>query len=262
MLAELNFIRLMAYTPMGDLTDGKGGNLSVETREVELQDADSVTPAPTLASHGFEAVPFSASFAQFEADHAYANEFAKLCAAAVKRQTGAALVLGMPVTVQIRRGDGTDAESPIVVSHTDFTPTSTLQKAVQVLSTLKQKVRPARIAAFNAWWLVSTGPQDRPLAFCDATTIAPADLQLGRAQVLGPNKAAVDYGEIAYQRYSERQRWYWYPDLTPERVLLFCGFDSDSSRPSMVTHCAFTNPECPPGTPARVSVECRCLAFW
>jgi hypothetical protein len=30
----------------------------------------------------------------------------------------------------------------------------------------------------------------------------------------------------------------------------------------MVAHCAFTNPDCPPGTQPRISVEGRCFAFW
>jgi hypothetical protein len=43
---------------------------------------------------------------------------------------------------------------------------------------------------------------------------------------------------------------------------LFCGFDSNPSRPSMVTHSAFANRDCPPDAPPRLSVECRCFAFW
>lgn len=262
MLAQLTFIRLMATKPTADVSGGRGGNLMVEGHQVELADADAYQPKPTLASHGFEAVSFSGSAPGAEIDAAYRQYFAKACAAVVKRETGAAMVTGLPLTVQIRRGDGTAEDSPISVCHTDFTPASAVRKAAEILTGTGHKKMPTRIAAFNAWWLVSGAPQDRPLALCDANSIAPPDLQFGNALARVPDKSVVDYGEIAFQRYNARQRWFWYPQLGPDRLLLFCGFDSLSSRPSMVTHCSFANPECPPNTPPRVSVECRCFAFW
>ena len=262
MLAELNFLAPMAVRPKLDITGGGRGNLKLDARRVELADADSADPAPTVASHGFGAVPFSAAPPDGDLDFAYRQAFAKLCAAAVKAEIGASVVIGVPMAVQLRRSTGIDHEAPISVSHTDFTPGLAARRATEVLAALKTSVRPKRFAAFNTWWLARPGPQDRPLALCDATSIAAPDLQVGRADVLTPDKATMDYGEIAFQRHSARHRWYWYPNLAPDRLLVFCGFDSDSSRPSMVTHCAFTNPDCPPGTPPRVSVECRCFAFW
>jgi hypothetical protein len=262
MFSQLNFTRPMAVPPSLDITGAGRGNLKLESRQVDLADADAQNPEPTLASHGFGAVLFSASLPEGEVDPAYRKYFSDLCAAAVKKETGAALVVGVPMAVQIRRSNGADQEAPISVCHTDFTPASAARRVAEVLGRLGQKTRPARFAAFNTWWLARNGPQDRPLALCDANSIAAPDLQIGRAQVLAPDKSSMDYGEIAFQRYSALHRWYWYPQLGPDRLLLFCGFDSDSSRPSMVTHSAFTNPECPTGTPPRVSVECRCFAFW
>jgi hypothetical protein len=262
-LAQLNFIRPMAAAPSLDITGAGRGNLKLEARNVELIDADAQDPPPTIASHGFGAVPFAASLPKGDVDPAYRRNFANLCAEAVKQETGATLVVGVPMAVQMRRSDGANQEAPISVCHADFTPSSTAQRVAEVLAILGQKNRRLkRFAAFNTWWLARGGPQDRPLALCDAMSISAPDLQIGRAQVLAPDKSPMDYGEIALQRYSARHRWYWYSQLGPDRLLLFCGFDSDSSRPSMVTHSAFTNPECSPGTPPRVSVECRCFAFW
>jgi hypothetical protein len=118
-----------------------------------------------------------------------------------------------------------------------------------------------RFAAYNVWWLARPGPQDRPLALCDASTIAAADLQVGGARVTAPDESQVE-NEVAFQRFSARHRWYWYSKLGPDRLLVFCGFDSDASTPSMVSHSAFANSECPADAPPRVSVECRCFAFW
>jgi hypothetical protein len=261
--SQLNFIRPMAAPPSLDITGVGRGNVKLEARAVELIDADAQNPSPTVASHGFGAVPFAASLPNGKVDPAYRRWFANLCVQAVKQETGAPLVVGSPMSVQMRRSDGANEEAPISVCHADFTPSSAAQRVAEALALIGQKGRRLkRFAAFNTWWLARGGPQDRPLALCDATSISAPDLQIGRAQVLAVDKSQIDYGEIALQRYSARHRWYWYPQLGPDRLLLFCGFDSDSSRPSMVTHSAFANPECPPGTPPRVSIECRCFATW
>ena len=262
MLAELNFIRAMVGVPSIDISGRGGTNLKLDTRQVELADADAQDPAPSLASHRFGAVSFSASLPDKDIDPAYRKHFASLCAAAVKQETGARVVMDVPMAVQIRRSDAADPRAPICVSHADYTPGSTARRVAELLANLGKKIRPTRFAVYNNWWLARSGPQDRPLALCDATSIAAADVQMGTAQVVGTDNSPMNFGEVAFQRYSPRHRWYWYPQLAPDRLLLFCGFDSDSSRPSMVTHCAFSNPECPPGAPPRISVECRCFAFW
>ena len=197
----------MVVPPLLDITGAGRGNLKIESRQVDLADADAQDPAPTLASHGFGAVLFSASLPEGEVDSAYRQYFANLCAAAVKSETGATLVVGLPIAVQIRRSNGANQEAPISVCHTDFTPASAVRRVAEILARLGQKARPARFAAFNTGWLAHSGPQDRPLALCDANSIAAPDLQIGRAQVLAPDKSSMDYGEIAFQRFSARNRW-------------------------------------------------------
>lgn len=261
MRATLTFFRFMAQTPQADIAGTGTGNLDYESLGVDVFDADAQTPPPTLASHGFQAVPFSCARPEAGLTPEFKRQFAKACAAAVRQQTGAALVTVLPGTVLLRRTDGAKSEAPLFVSHNDFTPGSATLRADR-LSAAAGGRKPTRYAAFNAWWLARPGPQDRPLALCDANTIAPSDLQYGQVKVLNPDKSVLDFGEIAYQRYNPRHRWYWYPRLGPGRLLLFCGFDSDPTRPSMVTHCAFANPACPPDAPPRVSVECRLMAFW
>ena len=262
--AQLHFTPPMIAVPTLDITGGNRGKLKLEPREVELADADALSPAPSLASHGFEAVPFAASPPETEGQTTpqYRRAFANLCAAAVRKATGAPLVIGIASAVQIRRSAGVMEEATISVVHTDFTPSGALLRIRQMLALSGHKGPIRRFAAYNTWWLAREGPQDRPLALCDATSIAAPDIQYGRAHVLAPDASEVDYGEVAFLRYSPRQRWYFYPRLDPDRLLVFCGFDSDPTRPSMVTHSAFTNPDCPAGAPPRVSIESRCLAIW
>jgi hypothetical protein len=263
MRAQLNFVRPMASEPLLDVTGATPGNLRLEVHDVELADADAEAPGPSLASHGFCAVPFKAALPHEEVDGAYRRQFANLCVEAVRRATGAALVIGPPIGVQLRNSQKvTGQEGALSVVHGDFTPRLAAQRSAQFLAQMPGAGRFQRFAAFNTWWPGVAGPYDWPLALCDAGSIAASDIQIGRARALAPDRTPMDYGEVALQRYNPRQRWYWYSGLGPDRVLIFCGFDSDPAHPSMVTHSAFANPECPAGAAPRVSVESRCFAFW
>ena len=264
MLAELNFVPPMPAAPMLNLTASGRGNVTLDPQTVEISDADALDPPATLASHGFTAVPFTAPKPDEHTEAAYRQIFANLAADALKKELGATVCWGMPGSVQVRNSGASNEQAPIAITHTDFTPTKAAALA-QAISSRAPRLhgRPLeRYAAFNVWWLAREGPQDRPLALCDAATIAAADLQIGQADMMSPDKVTLHQGIVTYMRHSPKQRWYWYPNLGPDRLLLFSGFDSDASMPTMVTHSAFTNSECPPDAPPRVSVECRCFAFW
>jgi hypothetical protein len=262
MLAKLNFFVPGAQAPIVDISGPGRTNFKIIAHDVDLSDADALEPPPTLSSHGFCAVPFSATLPKQRIDEHYRRQFSQLCAEALKTAIGAPLAVGLSGNVAIRRGDGRDEQAPIAFAHTDFTPGSTIRKAAKILESLGHRKPIARFAAFNVWWLARAGEQDRPLALCDATSVTAADVQAGGAKVLNADGSPMDFGEVALVRYSPRQRWYWYPRLGPDRLLVFCGFDSDPSIPGMVMHSAFTNPTCPADAPPRISVECRCFAFW
>ena len=96
---------------------------------------------------------------------------------------------------------------------------------------------------------------------CDARTIRP-DHEV-------PVVAVTAYrggGELAFETtgylHDPDHRWCWFPDMTPDEVLVFKTHDSDPHRAHRVAHSAFTDPSCPPGTPTRASVEIRALALF
>ncbi|MFW3172839.1 CmcJ/NvfI family oxidoreductase [Geodermatophilus sp. CPCC 206100] len=115
-----------------------------------------------------------------------------------------------------------------------------------------------RTAHFNQWRLLSPGPTERPLALCDARTLAVDDVIPGDSVF-----PARDWSfEIAFIGHNPAHRWVYFPTLTSEQVLVFTQADSEAGRPRVVPHTAFTDPSCPPGAAPRISVETRCIAVW
>ena len=84
---------------------------------------------------------------------------------------------------------------------------------------------------------------------------------------VGGNYRLVDSAEAAC-----RHRWFYYPDMNPDEVLLFTAFDS--AHPAAATlfanqnltasclHAAFVDPTAPVNEPARVSIDVRVLVVW
>jgi hypothetical protein len=68
--------------------------------------------------------------------------------------------------------------------------------------------------------------------------------------------------EATLYRYDAEQRWYYFPDMTADEVIVFKDFDSDARYPCRVPHTAFTDPTCPPGVPARVSLDLQLFAIF
>ena len=70
-------------------------------------------------------------------------------------------------------------------------------------------------------------------------------------------------GEIQLALHSSGQRWYYYPRMRPDEVLLFRTFDSidGGTRPCSI-HTAIHLADAPADAPPRESVETRAFVFY
>lgn len=109
-------------------------------------------------------------------------------------------------------------------------------------------LRKSRVVIFNTWRQINIKPTNRcPLAVADKRTVTAHDGLAGGAP-----------GRMGVTR-TNTQRFYFYPDLTPEECLIFVGYDSASQSHTPCIHSAFNQPtEIDP----RLSVELRCVALF
>jgi hypothetical protein len=117
-----------------------------------------------------------------------------------------------------------------------------------------------RWAMYNVWRAITPPPQDFPLAVCDARTVSPDDEVVVTA-ITKERSGDIVHDTMSYVHNPEH-RWYWFPDMTIDEVIVFKSGDSDATRAVRVAHTAFTDPRCPPGVPTRASVEMRALAVF
>lgn len=264
MRAQLNFARPAAGAIHLDLTVGPAGTVPYEPHEVSLRDAapGDGDPRAALRERGFTAMPFPGGAAVASDHPGWRERFGKAVLGAVKDLTGARRIVLVAPTVVRRRGDGDGRVTPITICHADYTAASAAGRIAQLDPPHGAELLARRFAIYNVWWLESEPPQDRPLALCDPASVAAADLLAGTGAAYDTRGDKRDFGEIALFRHNPRQEWYWYPELRPDRLLVFAGYDSDPGHASLVPHTAFANPDCPPGAGTRRSLECRCFALW
>jgi len=70
------------------------------------------------------------------------------------------------------------------------------------------------------WRITMPDPlKHMPLALCDPTSVDPRDLVPTALEGIAPGGAVTDHVSL---RYNPGQRWFYYPDMTPNEVLVSC----------------------------------------
>ena len=113
-----------------------------------------------------------------------------------------------------------------------------------------------RFAIVNIWRSIASTVQNAPLAMCDASSVAPADL-------ISVERHAKDrIGEIQLARYNPAHRWYYFADMKADEALLFKTYDSETDgRVRFTIHTSFEDPNASADAPDRESLETRCFVF-
>lgn len=122
-----------------------------------------------------------------------------------------------------------------------------------------------RIAIVQFWRNIGPAKMDRPIAFCDARTVNAAELRT----LPVPNYAGSGFffetlGVIA-PRDRSAHRWYTFPEMQNDEVVVFRTFDSDRvtrGETFWTPHSAFSDPSVAPGRPSRRSIELRATCLF
>ena len=146
---------------------------------------------------------------------------------------------------------------PASVIHCDYTS----RNALGLFDSLaKAEHRKGRFIVINAWRNITDYPiPDYHLAMCDpSSVVAPDDFV--PFTLWKPTGPAESYRLDPSHR--ALHRWYYYPAMVKDEVLLFMQYDSNPATPIRYTpHSSITLSSSPPKLP-RLSLEMRCIAFF
>lgn len=176
----------------------------------------------------------------------------------LKQATGARRVVIFDHTLR----DGTadrpaGVREPVMYIHNDQTFVSGPRRVRDhVPPEAADQLLQGRFAIVNLWRPIAP-VESSPLAVCDARTIVLDDLIA--SDLVYPDKV----GETYAFAYSARHRWYYFPRMTPDEVLLLKIYDVSRDGVARLTaHTAFDDPASPPDARPRRSIELRSLLFF
>lgn len=145
---------------------------------------------------------------------------------------------------------------PTALVHNDYTARSGFVCLRERLGDEAESLAQGRFQIVNVWRPLVV-VEDYPLALCDARSLKPTDL------VDTERRAPNHIGEIQLALHDPAQRWYYYPDMGPNQVLLFKTFDSlDAGVHPCSIHSAVRLPNAPSDAKPRESIETRVFVFY
>jgi len=265
--AELKFLSdlsaPLAYVPSkggGDQTEHLGNYCS---HEVEVQNAREHLQETDLDRQGFTLVYHKSAVNDFYDDAALRSTYHPELVELLKQTTGARRV---EVFDDTRRSASVSKQrehrtrDPANIVHNDYTHDSGPRRLTDFLSNSPseaQRLKQRRFAIINAWRPIGAPVVDHPLVLCDARSVRPEDL------VPVERRGEDRTGELQVALHHSEQRWYYYPRMTRNEVLLFKTYDSALDGPTRFTpHSSCKDPRAPNDAAPRESLETRCLVFF
>jgi len=271
--AELNYlargsrINRRYVAPGAEINTGQ-----YEPHRVLIRNGRPLQETFTLDRHGFVIARRPTQIADFtdkaEVDARCPGEVVGI----VQQLTGATRVAPLGWVLRRPAPTSTDVQPPAADVHVDMTH----ERAHRLAQRLYAEAVPGgpgfkRFIASSLWRCFSEPPQDWPLTVCDAASVDPGEgvpNTLVRVPVLPEGAALTEElpGEeglpAAYVfHFSPRHRWWYFPDMTRDEVMLIKFHDSDHSRAWRVPHSAFRDPT-RPAARARESIEFRTVAYF
>ena len=260
---------------------------------------------PTLHSMGFELLGETAAHPQldfFDHDQVIQHYYPH-CESIVETATDAQVFAfdhnlrsARAKQEQQRIAGGQHVQEPLQLVHGDYTLTSAPQRLRDLTrppgrnDTLRSALGEneslishelahhvladgGRFAIINLWRNIATEPVlSMPLALCDSRSVDPQDL------VVFEIHYEDRIGENYFAKHADRHRWFYYPEMSNDEVLLIKQWDSsgplaqsegrmsDASDPNATStfsyHSAFEDPNTPQDAPDRQSIEVRCIVIY
>jgi hypothetical protein len=227
-----------------------------------IRDARPLADQLSIDVQGFQFLSAPTAFQEFQDAAAIKSAYHRECEALIRRITGASRALAYDHNVRSGAVERRTAEGVREVArrvHGDFTAGSGPKRARDELEAAgldADRLLKHRFALINVWRPIRGPVVQKPLALCDARTVAPDDLVL--SDLLHPGRK----GEIYSLAPNPAHRWYYVSKMRADEVLLIKCFDSDRARASFTPHGAFDDPNTPADAPPRQSIEVRVLAVF
>ena len=241
-----------------------------DIREMQVRDARPLLGEMSVDVGGFELRRKESSVSDYFDDEEVERVRYPEVEGLVKEATGAARVRVFDHLRRSSKEISAKARAPAFVVHNDYTERSGPQRVRDLFPDEADGLLQRRFALINAWHSIRDRVETAPLAVCDARSIRLEDFiateilyQDATGEAFTRAQSLERGGEVFYLAHNPGHRWFYFPRMGVEEVMLFKCFDSaKDGRARFSAHSAFEDPESPPDAPPRQSIEFRALAMF
>ena len=224
--------------------------------DVVVSNARQLKSPASLDHEGFELCKLHSKVQNFYDNEQLRTTYYPEVVTLLKKHTGASEVvvfdhnLRAEMNAPERR---TTAREPVHLVHNDFTERSGPARVKRELGESRAtNLLAGRLAIINVWRPIVGPVESKPLAMCDAQSLVAADMVYS-------NRTGSEYRS----RFNPDHRWYYYPKLSSEELLLIKVCDTaDEGHARFCLHSAFDDPTSPKDAAPRQSIELRVMAFF
>jgi hypothetical protein len=259
-------------TAILDLSDHSKTNFILDPRPVPVRNGRLADPPLSLERNGVVLLRRPTAVADFfdriQIEQVYTAEIQAM----LREVTGSdeVLVFG-PVLrsddpTALTRGRGPDAPrdygraGPAISAgaHVDFNEEGIRAHIGELAPDRADSLLRRRFLSVNVWRPLRR-IERMPLAVCDASTVSSQDfIPMETRYLAGVTSMSKGGYNLAH---SPAHRWYWFPEMEPDEVLIFKICDSRKSLAQFTPHAAFADPTSRPDAPPRQSFEIRTICF-
>jgi hypothetical protein len=239
--------------------NGVQTNIDPLPTRVRIHDGRQHPLAPTLDRNGFQLLRAPSEVREFSDEARIRDVYYRESQLLLMAATGASKVVVFDHALRLDAAErAKGVAEPVRQVHCDQTPVSGPRRVRDHLPPPEAELRlQGRCAIINLWRPIGSPVMTSPLALCDARSIAPNDVVA--TQFVNAGRV----GEVALFRANRDHRWFYFPQMTPDEVILIKIYDSlEDGTARLSAHTAFDDPTSPAGAPPRRSIELRALVFW
>lgn len=190
--------------------------------EISISDGWPRAKEFTLDKNGFSLHEFKTNHKDWEDEQGVRTKFYPEVVDFLKQELGAKRVLVFDHTIRTESNakkaltdeKNTSQRSPVMLVHCDYTAESGPLRVQQLLGEEAEELLKRRVAFINVWKPVNRVVEERPLAMCDVQSCEDSDFFKLHLKYRDRN------GENYVMKHSPKHKWYYFPKMTPEQVIL------------------------------------------
>lgn len=271
--APLNYLANLDEVPVFSQSDRVGESISVHNnrapRDVTIHNARLLPTTVSLDVEGFTFVTHPTAVTDFNDDAQLAEVYTPEIEQLIARAAGGTRAVVFDHTrrsTDRAHREKYSSRDPVPAPHSDYTEVSAFQRLRDRFGDAADDLLTRRFSIVNAWRSMAPVVEQWPLTVCDARTIDEAFLTWTQREAPIRPEPSFEYNRPSQTRhaaYDPNNRWYWYPRMTRDEVLMFKNWDTlTDGTARFALHSAFEDPTAPAESAPRETIETRAFVFY